>query len=88
MPRYNVQSDDKWACFSTISESFITPFMSIDEYEQWRDEEYGRSKRPLEYVNKMSLGEAIFMLSLNHPDDDICENLRYAGILAEREEEN
>ena len=53
MPRYNVRSESKWACFSSISEEFITPFMSFTDYEKWRDEEYGLSKKPLEFAAKM-----------------------------------
>lgn len=86
MPRYNVRADGKWACFSSISEEFITPFMPVIDYEQWRDVEYGLSKRPLDFSAKMELKDAIFMLSLNHPDEAICKNLRFAGLLAEREE--
>lgn len=59
MPRFNVEHDGMWACFSTIVEDFITPFMPLEKYEQWRDEEYGRSKCPLEIANRMDYDEAL-----------------------------
>lgn len=36
MPRYNIEYNGKWACFSSISDSFITEFMDKDVYEEWR----------------------------------------------------
>ena len=82
MPRFNVEADGKWACFSGISEEFITPFMPRPEYEKWREEEYGAENVPIEQANQKTLAEALFMLSLNHRrDQDILDNLRFAGLL-------
>lgn len=80
MPRYNVEVDGKWACFSSVVDSFITPFMPLEEYEKWRDEEYGWSKEPLKSANKMSLKDALFSLSLNKSDREIMECMREAGL--------
>ena len=86
MPRYNVEADDEWACFSTISDGFITPFMPLEEYEKWRDREYGRTKSPLEHANKMSLREALFDMGIYNSDKEIIENLREVGIMHNKEE--
>jgi hypothetical protein len=83
MPRFNVELDGKWACFSGISEEFITKFMPIDEYEKWRDEQYGKDKYPLEQSNKMTLKECLYILSLNHGNEDIVENLREVELMAQ-----
>ena len=81
MPRFNVEVDGEWACFSTISENFITPFMPLEEYEKWRSEQYGLHKEPLETANRMSLVRALWRMSLNCPDKQIMENLRFAGLM-------
>lgn len=85
MPRYNVKnSKDQWACFSSIVDKFVTPFMSKDEYEQWRIKEYNYTEKdyvPAEKCNTMTLEEAIFSLSLNHTDKEIIENLAFAGLI-------
>lgn len=41
MPRYNVRYKNKYACYSTISDNFITKFMNVKEYDEWRIKEYG-----------------------------------------------
>ena len=35
MPRYNVQYKNKWACFSSIIDDFVTCFLDKYEYEKW-----------------------------------------------------
>ena len=47
MPRYNVEHDGYWACFSSIVDDFVTPFMPLARYEEWRTNQYGVSKPPL-----------------------------------------
>lgn len=85
MPRYNVKnSKGQWACFSSIVDKFVTPFMPKDEYEQWRIKEYNYTEKdyvPAEKCNTMTLEEAIFSLSLNHTDKEIIENLAFAGLI-------
>lgn len=87
MPRYNVEADGEWACFSGIVDAFITPFMPLEDYEKWRDREYGRTQFPLHQSNSMSLKEALFSLSLNKTDEDIMKNLREAGLMHSPDEE-
>ena len=61
MPRYNVQRplDGKWACFSTIVDDYITDFMSLPKYLDWREKEYGRTGNcPLSEANVMNYDEA------------------------------
>lgn len=86
MPRYNVEVDGEWACYSEISDEFITPFMPLADYEKWRDEEYGRQKTPLEEANRMTLKEALRDLNIYQSDERIIENLRFAGLLPPRED--
>ncbi|MFT9076549.1 hypothetical protein [Ethanoligenens sp.] len=81
MPRYNVKADDEYACFSSIVDAFITPFMPIEDYEKWREREYGKDTMPLERANHMPLREALFRVSLNKTDAEIMDNLREAGLL-------
>lgn len=76
MPRYNVEVDGKWACFSSIVDWFVTPFMPLEEYEKWRDEEYGKQKAPIDQSNKMSITEAIYDMSLDRTDEEIIVALR------------
>lgn len=63
MPRYNVKNNKgEWACFSSISDSFITPFMPKDEYEKWRIKEYNYTEKdyePAEKCNIMPYEEAM-----------------------------
>lgn len=87
MPRFNVEADGKWACFSSITDEFITPFMPREEYEKWREEQYGAENVPIEQANQKSLMRCLFSLSLNHSDEQICDNLRAAGLLAEKWED-
>lgn len=87
MPRFNVEANGKWACFSSITEEFITPFMPREEYEKWREEQYGAENVPIEQANQKSLMRCLFALSLNHGDEEICNNLRAAGLLAPKWED-
>ncbi len=81
MPRYNVEADGKWACFSTIVDDFITPFMERKDYEEWRQEQYGRDNIPIEQANQMPLARALRALSLNRSDADILISLRSSGLM-------
>ena len=81
MPRYNVEANGKWACFSSITDSFITNFVPLEVYEEWRTNEYGNEKTPLEKANRMTLEAALFSLGLNHSDEEIVKNLRFCGLM-------
>ena len=83
MPRFNVESEGKWACFSTIVDTFITPFMAKGEYEEWRKKEYKDNYIPLDVANKMSLAESLRRMSLNRTDAEFCDQLRGMEIIYE-----
>ena len=83
MPRYNVEYNGKWACFSTIVDGFVTSFMDKTDYEQWRLEEYGRANyKPAEQCNVYTIAEAIEDASLYHNKKEIVENLMEVGLAA------
>lgn len=86
MPRYNVEADGKWACFSTIVDDFITQFMERKDYEEWRQDQYGRDNIPIEKANQMSLARALRCLSLYHTDEEILTSLRECGLMHSRED--
>lgn len=87
MPRFNVELDGKWACYSGISDEFITPFMTLEEFEKWRDKEYGKQKIALKEANKMTFSKSVWNMCVYRDNDDIGKNLKYAlGITEESEE--
>lgn len=67
MPRFNVELDGKWACYSGISDEFITPFMTLEEFEKWRDKEYGKEskkahwKKQTELLSRKQFGKCVFI---------------------------
>lgn len=79
MPRYNVEHKGKWACFTSISDGFITPFMELEDFEQWRKEEYGRGRPLIEQANKMSMDEALFSMIVARSRQDILKELEEIG---------
>lgn len=81
MPRFNVEADGKWACFSTIVDDFVTPFMDRHSYEEWRQDQYGRDNISIEQANQMSLARALRCLSLNKKDEEIIASLRACGLM-------
>ena len=71
MPRYNVEHKGKWACFSSVSDGFITRFMPKEAYEAWRNLEYGEAVyEPAENCNRMSIHDAVFAARLNRCRDE------------------
>ena len=81
MPRYNVEHNGKWACFSTVSDGFITEFKEKADYEAWRLLEYGRADYlPAEKCNVMTIGEAVNAAALNNEKESVINNLIEAGI--------
>ena len=60
MARYNVQrpQDGYWACFSAVVDDYITDFMPEDQYQAWREKEYGNQAGPLTEASKMTYEEA------------------------------
>ena len=76
MPRYSINYHDKWACFTSISDGFITPFMDKSDYENWRKCEYGiNGYRPAEQCNMMAMEKAVFLIRLNRSYDDALDCL-------------
>ncbi len=70
MPRFNVKrpADGYWACFSTIVDDYITDFMPEDEYQAFREEEYGKSAGPLSQANQMTYEEAEYQRFIHKED--------------------
>lgn len=80
MPRYNVNHNDKWACFSSICDGFITGFMTIEKYQRWRKKEYGFKAGPVAEANQMSFEDAIFSMCLNKTKVDVVKELEEIGL--------
>lgn len=60
MPRFNVQNcSGEWACFSSIVDDFITDFMPREEYQKWREKEYGANCGEIGQANIMDYKEAL-----------------------------
>lgn len=88
MPRCNVESGGQWACFSTITDDFITPFMPKAEYEAWRKKEYeGHLIKPLDLANRMTLQDALMQMSLNRSDEEIMQCMREVGLFYDKSKE-
>ena len=81
MPRYNVEYNKKWACFTSISDSFITEFMDKVDYEEWRKEQYGiNNYKPVELSNVMTMEEVVSSIRLNHTYEEVMECLLGSGL--------
>ena len=81
MGRMNVKCGDKWACLSSIVESLITPFMSLENYEAWRKEEYGRAGyQPMKERNTIDIKDAVHTMRLNHTGDEVFRTLVECGL--------
>lgn len=81
MGRSNVEYNGKWACFSSVTDSFITEFMDKELYESWRIEEYGRARilSPLDQY-PLDLDEAVSNIRLNRSIEQTLAILMEAGI--------
>lgn len=81
MPRYNVNHQNKWACFSSVIDGFITPFMDKSDYEEWRKQQYGISDyKPAEQCNMKTMSDAVFSIRLNRTHDEALECLLKCGL--------
>lgn len=66
MPRFNVKYHDKWACFSSVSDKFVTAFMEKSNYEKWRKGQYGMCNyKPAEQCNIMTMKEAVSSIRMH-----------------------
>ena len=77
MSRYNVEYDGKYACFSSVSEGFITPFMDKEDYSLWYKDEYDKIFKE---QNVKSIYEAIFDISLNRTFDEALNCFKESGL--------
>jgi len=88
MSRYNIEYNGKWACFSTISDLFVSPFKSKNGYSQWRLNEYGLvNLTPINQCAVATMEDAIGGASLNRSKREVIENLIWAGISESEAEE-
>ena len=84
MPRYNIEHNGKWACFSSVSDSFITKFVDKDIYEEWRKEEYGlQDYEPAEKCNMTTIDYAVHSIRLNRNREEAMECLLECGLSKE-----
>ena len=79
MSNYNVEYNGKWACFSTISDGFITLFMSKEDYEMWYKMKYNTNDVS-KIKSGMSMEDAIFSISLNRTREDALKCLKECGL--------
>jgi hypothetical protein len=87
MPRYNVNYHDKWACFSSIVDGFVTKFMDEDRYEAWRIRKYGmHDYRPAEQCNLMTMKEAVSSIRIYNSHDESIKELISCGLDQEESE--
>lgn len=80
MPRYNVEYNGKFACFSSIVDNFVSEFTDKESYEKWRKVEYGKSYRPLEECNRMSIEEAVLSIRIHNGHGETFKILINSGL--------
>lgn len=81
MPRYNIEHNGKWACFSSIADAFISEFMDKAKYEAWRKVQYGKYVyKPVEQCNMMTMEKAAFSIRLNRTHNEALECLCECGL--------
>lgn len=81
MPRFNVNHNDKWACYSSVVDNFITDFVPLEAYEQWRQKEYGANVGPVTEANQMSMEEAIRKMIIYHSKYNVLAVLKEQGFI-------
>lgn len=80
MPRFNVEYKGQWACFSSVSDSFITTFGDRASYEKWRIAEYGKNCDPTEKSNSATMEQAVFSMRLNRSREKALQLLLECGL--------
>lgn len=70
MPRYSVEHNNRYACFSSIVDGFITPF----------------TVKNLEQYNPMDMRDAISSIRLHNTHEETIEQLTECGISKEEAE--
>lgn len=88
MGRYDVKYKEKWAAFSTITDSFITVFTDYEQYENWRKDEYRRAYyTPAREERAKSIEEVTLSIRLNRTHEEALKCLLEAELpKAEAEE--
>lgn len=82
MGRANVLYKNKYICFSSITDSFITKPMSERKYEKWRKKEFGNVYYPsLNNSHFITIEEAVNMICSNREYRDAIKVLREAKFL-------
>lgn len=79
MPRYSVEYLGKWACFSTITESFITEFLDKEKYEFWCSKQFKESNLSNNY-KIIAFRKAISIIHLNRNCSETIKCLVQSGI--------
>ena len=79
MSIYNVDYNGKFACFSSISENFITHFMNKEDFKEWLKKEYHLENPSLD-ERKIDLKDAIFYISLNRTFEESLINFKKCGL--------
>lgn len=80
MGRVNVEYNGKWACFSSIVDALITPFMDKEAYVEWQKKEYGIYCSPINERNTITIQEAVGHIRLNHDTEESLEILTDSGL--------
>jgi len=80
MPRFDVEHKGKWACFSSISDGFVSEFMDREKYEKWKRIQYGRNYRLMNESNIKTMKEVLFSIHLNRTRREAIECLLESGL--------
>ena len=82
----NIEYKGKYACFTSVSDAFMTEFMNKDDYEEWRLSRFGDDLRPIEY-NLKSMEKAAFWIRMNRSQAEAIECLLDCGLSEEEAEQ-
>lgn len=80
MAKQNVEYNGRWACYSSIADAFITPFMDEFDYEIWRKEEYGDRYTPIKKYTTIDIKEAVLNLRIYNSREFVLKNLVECGL--------
>lgn len=82
MGRANVLYKNKYSCFSSITDSFITKPMSERKYEKWRKKEFGNVYYPsLDNSHFITIEEAVNSICLHREYREAINVLKTAKLL-------
>jgi len=84
MPRYNVNYNDKLACFSSIVDGFVSEFMNEYDYNGWRNIQ--RGDHAVSPRNIMTMKEAVSSIRMHNSHNESVEELVECGISQEESE--